>query len=98
MWLHRALEVGPPGQAGCYLRTSTGTERVDPYAYSTHSGRAGFATMLFMAGEDPLVVRDLGDWRSWACLEYRHDEADRFRGKSDIIANTTYVAPSAGTA
>ena len=98
LWLHRALEVGPPGQAGCYLRTSTGTERVDPYAYSTHSGRAGFATMLFMAGEDPLVVRDLGDWRSWACLEYRHDEADRFRGKSDIIANTTYVAPSAGTA
>ena len=91
-WLHKGLERGPRGR-GCYLTTATGRVTVDPYAYSAHSPRAGFATTLFAAGEDPLVVKDLGDWRSWAVLGYRFDDADRFKGKSDVLASFLYTAP-----
>ncbi len=83
---------------GCYLRTATGRERVDPFDYSAHSPRAGFATTLFAAGQDALTVKDLGDWRSWAVLGYRHDDAQRFRGKSDILASFLFIAPPASAA
>ena len=70
-------------------------ERVDPFDYSAHSPRAGFATTLFAAGQDALTVKDLGDWRSWAVLGYLHDSADRFKGISDVIVTTKVAAPLA---
>ena len=97
LWIHRALMKGADGR-GCYLRTATGRERVDPFDYSAHSPRAGFATTLFAAGQDALTVKDLGDWRSWAVLGYRHDDAQRFRGKSDILASFLFIAPPASAA
>ena len=48
----------------------------------------------FMCGANPLLIADMGDWKSWAMLGYRRDDANRFRGVADIIANAQFTAPS----
>jgi hypothetical protein len=77
------------------LETKAGRERVDPRRYSSHSARAAFATVLFCGGVSPVLIKDLGDWRSWCVLDYRRGDANRFAGIADVIANAKIDAPSA---
>ena len=93
-FLFDALDKGPNGN-GCFLETKAGRERVDPRRYSSHSARAAFATVLFCGGVSPVLIKDLGDWRSWCVLDYRRGDADRFAGIADVIANAKIDAPSA---
>ena len=55
------------------------------------------ATTLFAADGNPIVAKDLGDWRSWAVLGYIHDDEDRFVGIADLIVQTKVTAPLAET-
>jgi hypothetical protein len=93
-FLFKALDEGVEGD-GCFWTTPSGRERVDPRRYSSHSGRSAFATMLFLAGASPLVIKDLGDWRSWCVLDYNQDDANRFAGLPDLLLSAQFVAPAA---
>ena len=95
-FLFEALDYGPDGK-GCFWTTKAGRERVDPRRYSSHSGRIALATTLFAADGNPMVAKDLGDWRSWAVLGYIHDDEDRFVGIADLIVQTKVTAPLAET-